>query len=277
MDESGCPGAMPSATSSIQPVLSLLTVSFRCDKLPGITADFLSLRQTYFPATVHAQHRLNAILAEVKGADLRRDLRQGNRTQRRHHLNFLDKLLSIVESYDGALFGRIYIKPVGGKFDGGAVYTSAVQDTCSTLHQLLAMKDEHGILIADSRNPALNTKVSHSVFTEKFRAQGDKYPKLREMPLFGHSDNHAGIQICDLINSAILFPLACHVYCTGFVSNVHIHSNYEILRAKFGARLKDLQFRYQEPAIGQAPGRWCGGLVVADALGRKGATALFRV
>ena len=39
----------------------------------------------------------------------------------------------------------------------------------------------------------------------------DAYDRLMEMPMFGHSDNHAGIQAADMICSAFLFPMAAFV------------------------------------------------------------------
>jgi hypothetical protein len=67
--------------------------------------------------------------------------------------------------------------------------------------------------------------VSHSIFTQKFKAEGDQYPRVLEMPTFGHSNNHVGIQIADLLASALLYPMATCAYCRGHVSNVHVDAN----------------------------------------------------
>jgi Protein of unknown function (DUF3800) len=271
LDESGCTGVLPSATSPIQPVLSILCITVRCDQVPALTRDFLALKRRFFPSSTPSPYPLNAILDEVKGGDFRREFRTGNRTQVRHHLLFLERLLTLLQTYNAVLFGRIYVKPIAGRFDGTPVYTSAVQSLCHAFQHYLISNNTPGIIIADSRYPGLNAQVSHSVFTEKFRVQGDKYPNLLEMPLFGHSENHAGIQICDLINSAIVFPLACHVYCTGFVNNVHVHPNYQILKTWFGQRLRLLQFRFQDPV----DNRWKGGLTVADPHAHRSSADLF--
>lgn len=123
----------------------------------------------------------------VKGSELNKEIRLGNRNKYRHHLLFLGSLIEIVEQNEGKLFGRIYVKPVGGAFDGTAVYTSAVQGFCLTFHNLLTERSTTGLMIADAREQKQNTKVSRSIFTEKFRFQGDKYPNLVEMPVFGLS------------------------------------------------------------------------------------------
>jgi len=88
---------------------------------------------------------------------------------------------------------------------------------------------------------------------------------MLEMPLFGQSDNHAMLQICDLLNSGIVFPVACETYCTGYVTSVHVSPEYAVLRTNFGARLRNLQYRYKDPASGF----WQGGLKVVDPLGHK--------
>jgi hypothetical protein len=270
LDESGCPGALPNATSLVQPVLSLLAMAITEDKLSPLTRDFVQLKKRFFPKASSSPHALDAILGEIKGAELSKEIRLGNRNKYRHHLLFLGRLLSLIEQHEGKLFGRIYIKPVGGAFDGTAVYTSAVQGLCVVFHNLLTEQATTGFIVADAREQKQNTKVSHSVFTEKFRFQGDKYPQLVEMPLFGHSDNHAGIQICDLLNSAIIYPIACHIYCTGIVTHVHVDPAFAILKTNFGQRLKNLQYRFQD-----GTGRWKGGLTVIDPVGHRSASLMF--
>ena len=40
------------------------------------------------------------------------------------------------------------------------------------------------------------------------------------MPVFAHNQNHAGIQIADLVCSALLFPMATTRYCLGVAQAV---------------------------------------------------------
>jgi hypothetical protein len=116
----------------------------------------------------------------------------------------------------------------------------------------------------------LNVTVSHSIFTQKFRANPIVYQRVLAVPTFGHSENHAGIQICDIVCSALLYPIACFAYCTGFVANVHVQPTATILRRRYGMALKELQHRYQDLS-----GRWTGGLVAADMLQRRNSAAMF--
>ena len=91
------------------------------------------------------------------------------------------------------------------------------------------------------------------------------------MPTFGHSENHAGLQLADLITSAVLVPIACHAYCGTFITNaVYVDPNYGALRTRFGARLRRLQHRYEEE-----PGQRCGGIVVSDPAGGLGGRHMF--
>jgi hypothetical protein len=138
---------------------------------------------------------------------------------------------------------------------------------CSTFQALLSERNDYGMVIADSRTPYLNSGVSHSVFTQKFKAGGDSYHRLLEMPTFGHSENHVGLQLADLLSSALLSPMAIDAYCAGYVSNVHVHDRYRIVRDWFADRLNQLQFR-------SVDGK--GGVIVSDKLGNRGTTLLFR-
>jgi len=104
-----------------------------------------------------------------------------------------------------------------------------------------------------------------SKFRHKFNPAGQGYPRVVELPTFGHSDNHVCLQRCDIVCSSLLHPIACFAYCTGRVNNVHIQSAARNLRQRHGNRLKSLQYR--NPDI--SDNRYRGGLVVADAIGHR--------
>ena len=93
-----------------------------------------------------------------------------------------------------------------------------------------------------------------------------------ELPTFGHSENHAGLQVCDLVCSALLYPIACFAYCTGHVNNVHVQPRAADLRHRYGRSLKALQYRYRNPATN----RYEGGVVVSDAIGQQNGSLMFR-
>jgi hypothetical protein len=172
------------------------------------------------------------------------------------------------------LTGRLIAKGIGVPMNRMAIYSATIQDVCRTFHHFLGTVHDDGIIIADSRNKEQNARVSHSIFTQKFKVGGDEHGRILEMPTFGHSENHAGIQIADLLCSALLFPMAVDAYCEGHLTSCHVRGScYRVLRTRFGADLSHLQHRYQEPVTGN----WRGGIRVEDRLSNKTGGDLFRV
>lgn len=241
VDEAGCPGPLQEGDNEIQPVLSLVGVTLPEKNLSYLTDEFLDLKQQFFPSASRSRHALDWVLAEIKGSEISRTLRLGSQNDREHNLLFLGALLNLVEQYEGVIQGKVYIKPQGGEFDGIAAYTSACQRLYGVFQEYLELRDALGLMIMDSRTQNQNKRVSHSIFTEKFRSGGDKYPRILEMPLFGHSENHVGIQIADLLNSALIYPMACIRFCQPSVEHAHVDASFEELWNKFGERVESLQ------------------------------------
>ena len=205
----------------------------------------------------------------IKGADLRKQAVSASRRQSRHAIGFLDAVVRLLEKYEARLYGRVYVKGVGRPFNGRSVYTFSLQYICQWFDSSLGGEGTTGIVICDSRNKALNSIASHSVFTQKFQAAGDRYPRIPEMPTFGHSENHAGVQIADLVCSAFLFPMAVDAYCRGALKSVHVR-NYSVLRDRFAARLEALQVRSPDQI-----GKIRGGITVDDKLTLRPRGAMF--
>jgi len=90
-------------------------------------------------------------------------------------------------------------------------------------------------------------------------------------PAFGHSDNHAGIQLADLMCSAFLWPMAMHGYCEGKITSIHVRPGYWQIGHRYGGRIMRLQHRYQ---LGS--GQWSGGIGVSDRLGKQSGSRLFQ-
>ncbi|MEW6776430.1 MAG: DUF3800 domain-containing protein [Bdellovibrionota bacterium] len=273
VDEAGCTGSLPSATSPVQPVFVLAAIAIKLEDVKPFTTDFLQLKHRFFPGTAQSSaHYLDGVLSEIKGAELRRDAASASRRHRTHALGFLDKTVDLLVRHDAKIFGRVWIKGVGAFFNGTSVYTYSMQTICAAFQRLLEQQGKNGLVIADSRAKRKNAKVSHSIFTQKFQAGGDPLHRIVEMPTFGHSDNHAGIQAADLLCSAFLFPMSAHAYCTDHVRNLHVRPGYALLRQRYGTALQNLQFRYQEPTTG----RWRGGITVSDAIQGRPGGLLFR-
>jgi hypothetical protein len=271
VDEAGCTGMLVSAISPIQPVFVLGGVILHQGQLRDFTLDWLHLKDRFFPnLQMPSSDFLDWIAVEIKGADLRKRIRESRRDARRQALGFMDKFMDLLEAHGARLLARVYVKPIGTPFNGRSVYTSAVQMLAADFQHFLEAEHTDGLMILDSRNKPKNTNVSHSVFTQKFRTAGDAYAGLVEMPVFGHSDNHAGIQAADMVCSAFVFPMATYVYCQGHVNNIHVHLAYYRIRDRFGERLKRMQFRYQD-----ASQRWHGGITVSDGICHQAGGVLF--
>lgn len=272
VDEAGCTGSLPSPSSPIQPVLLVIGLIIPQENITPITHDFLNFKQQFFRGLgTPSQDYLDWMLNEVKGADLRKLVKKTNRNSQRFAFRVMDHLLTLLERYDAKYIGRVWIKNTGAAFNGRAVYTCSIQHIANGFQALLSNNNRRGFIVADSRDKARNATVSHSIFTQKFKANGDPYNSILEMPVFGHSDNHAGLQLTDLIVSSILYPIATTVYCSGYVTDkTHHHPNYLLIKDRFGKRLKNLQYRYKN-----VNDKWCGGLKVSDPLGHRNASYMF--
>ena len=270
LDESGCTGFLPAANLRIQPVFVIagLIISADSDRLTRITRDFMHLKRRFNPGLFSEdEHNLDAILREIKGASFRENLKSNSRDRRRAALGFMDGAMGLLEENHVRLIGRLWVKGVNREFKGREIYTSSAQSIARGFQRFLQERQSRGIIVCDSRNPQLNAQVSHSVFTQKLQAAGDVFPNLLDAPVFADSRNHAGIQLTDVLCSAILSPLATAVYHPG---SPHAHPNYLLLRERFGERLKKIQFRFKDEN-----GKRRGGIVVSDP-GRQPGGLLFQ-
>ncbi len=270
LDESGCTGELPSATSSVQPVFVLAGVVLSQEGIRQLTLDYLRLKLRFFPRLSPPVHFLDSVLLEIKGADLRRSVSRGNRDARRHALLFLGSVIKLLEDNRANILGKILVKGLGRPINSTSLYTASVQSICDSFQHILHGKNETGLVIADHRNEPKNAKVSHSIFTKKFSQKGDSYPHLLEMPVYGHSQNQVGLQLADLVCSSLLFPMAAYSFCTGFVTNVHVQPGFAIIRERFGDRIKSMLYRYTGTG-----GRTLGGIVVDDSHANKPGLHLF--
>jgi len=272
IDEAGCPGTLPSATSDIQPFLVLTALFVPQDRLRELTLDFLHLKSQFNPGLATGlRHWLDISKREIKGADLRRNMRSKGRNRRRATALFLDKTLQLLLKHDAKIVAKIFIKEPGVIFEGIPAYSASVQGLCKHFHTFLEHKKSDGFVIADSRTATLNSGISHSIFTMKFRTVGDAYPRILEMPTFGHSENHVPIQISDFICSAILAPIATSTYCQGHVKSVHVNSKDKWIRTHFAPTIKTLCFRYKDVTSNKPS----GGITVSDRIGYRPGSAIF--
>lgn len=272
IDEAGCTGSLPSTTSSIQPVLVLVGLILDYSSLHRLTSDLIGLKQRFYPNLVpNGATHLDWILKEIKGSDVRKYVCSASRNQSRHAIGVCDEVQTIFSKAEASIVGRIWVKQLAQPMNGVSVYTSSIQSIYSDFQSYLSTKNDFGFVVVDSRLKHLNTQVAHSIFTQKFKGTGDAYDRIVELPAFSHSDNHAGLQLSDLLASAFVTPIAIETYCAGRLNSPHVKPKYSLIKSRYKKWLRSAQFRYQE-----ASGRTRGGLVVSDGLGQRPGGDLFR-
>ena len=82
-------------------------------------------------------------------------------------------------------------------------------------------------MLCDARMQNQDSEVSHSIFTQKHQQAGDPLDRLVEVPAFGHSVNHVGLQLADLAASAFLFPMAARTYCVATTTGPHVDPHFD--------------------------------------------------
>ncbi|HET9592590.1 MAG TPA: DUF3800 domain-containing protein [Solirubrobacterales bacterium] len=272
VDESGTAEKLVEADPDQQPVIVIAGVSLPESELAKITHDWINLKKRFDPVLAKTGHGwLDAILQEVKGANLRKGFRNNATVrQRKRAIGVLDGTLKLLERYDAKILGRVWMKRLDTENDDMGIHASSLQFICRGFDASLPTK-ERGMVVVDSQTYQHNHRLAHSLFTQRF----GKHPKhlgLVDMPVFGHSDNHAGLQIADLLCSAILAPIASAVYAGSYEQwNKHCQSGYLDIRERFGPRLESLTFHWKHPRTGKT----CPSLIVNDPISKRGARLMW--
>jgi hypothetical protein len=268
LDESGGIEA-PDHNRAASPLMAIVGVIINAGVIHPLTREFLTLKRRYFPQLFTHGPALDHMLIEAKGSDVLKMTRSQSRDRRRQAWLVRSEVLRMLGNYDCKIVGRVWVKTPGTKLKSAETYGYAVQDIAAHFCAYLQNCQSQGVVIADSRNPGPNVQVAHSVFTQKWRTGGDPFPNTPEIPVFAHSDNHAGLQLADLVASTLVFPMACSAYGTPD-GNVHACERYHQLREDHGKALRDLQYQYVDKA-----GRQRGGIVVSDPNGKRPSSRLF--
>jgi hypothetical protein len=271
VDESGKAETLEKGDDQQQPVFVIAGISIPEDQLTMITLDWIELKRRFNPGMARRGQRgwLDGILLDLKGANLRRGFRaRATGRQRKRAIGLIDGTVKLLERHDGRLIGRIWVKRLDEPNDAMKTYASSLQFICGAFHAGLP-DDERGMVIVDSQTHKHNHQLAHSMFTQRF-GRNPPYERLVDMPVFGHSDNHAGLQIADLLCSAVLAPIACSVYAGAYEGwNTHCDPRFLDVREEFGDRL--LRLTYDWPNV--KTGADSSSVVVNDPLGKR-STAL---
>lgn len=260
VDESGDGGELLTETRPAStPLVAIVGVIVPGTSWSDVIWSFLSLKKELNPH-LHREQLDKVISCEMKGSDLRSDVRSPSRRRRRRAIRAIDGTMQILERTSCKIIARVHLKNIGEPANERALYTSSIGWLGATFQSYLVERGTEGLLVLDSRNHPKNLPVCHAISTRKFKSGGDQMSRVREVPLFGHSASHTVLQVADIVASALIFPLACSAFGRHLDWNVHSHHGYDELRTEFGARVRHLQYRYSNGA----PARWRGGVHVSQ-------------
>jgi len=257
VDEAGSADLLCESTPASTPILVIAGVIVPDGHLKDVIWEFLQLKKTFNTSLARPGIQLSDVIrTEIKGADLRADLRTGNRNAKRRALKIIQETMALLSRQQCRVVARVLVKTKDVPLDDRAVYGASIGWICRTFHSYLEERSQPGLVVLDSRTKVKNTPNSDVITTQIFRSGGDPLPRFCEVPVFGHSDSHVVLQIADILASAVLFPAACAAYCSEMVWNSHAHAKYDEVRQQFGPRLRELQYRYRDASAGQ----WRGGI-----------------
>lgn len=209
------------------------------DSADALLMDFLRLKQRTFSQLARPGVRLSDLIThEVKGAQLRRDLREGTRWSVHTAMSFLDQFLTLLEKHGAKLVGQNYVKSDSSL--SRYAYSMSVQQMIRRVDKSYGSRRTKMLVVMDSRTKSKNTPTVRHLATQKFKSGSSDYQRLIETPVFGHSDAHPLIQIADIVVSALLVPLA---EATFFSPELAPHHGYTRAKSIFANRLDALQLR----------------------------------
>lgn len=267
VDESG--DEQPLRTPDDPPVLVIAGLMVDHERAKSLVWKYLQLKKRFNDSLQAEGVRLSDLIRfEVKGSELRKDIRSAGRRNRRRAFGFLDAVLKLLSDEHATVIGEIYIK--GEKPLSKWTYSEAVAAIAEQFEVQLRAAETQGCMILDARTKWKNTPSVHRVTTARFKSGGDPFPHLIESPTFGHSDSHVVLQIADIVVSALLFPMACAAYCGCLIHNIHLNDEFAAVRGRYATKVRSLEHRYYD-----AVGKRSGGIRVTDLLNRQPTLQLY--
>lgn len=241
LDEAGCPGRLPAGSSTIQPFLIIAAVALPSADISTFTRQFNALKRRYAGWQGHVGAQADPFI-EIKGCELRAQLRkQPDGVSAEHRL--LDHLFTLLVQFDVRVFAQVAPKPLGGAFDGKAVYATAMYRLACEFHGLFEHRCTSGSMLA--RQATLDAHMARPIYQAKF-GENDALPRLTDVPMFGSSENHAGIQVADWLASALMFAELSRQHSTVLPEHAHLHKNDAQIAARYRKRLR----KVAAPSIG---------------------------
>jgi hypothetical protein len=260
VDEAGSSELCTVKAPDSSPLLALAGLIVAEPPAKQLAWNFLKLKKEFRPHLASDKTRLSEVIrTEVKGSDLRADIRASSRRRRRAAFGFIDSVLELLEGSNCTVIGEVIVKPAEQGLRDEAVYPDSIANMAQAFNSHLAAASTTGMMILDSRTKWRNVGSVHGITTRKFTSGGDKLAALAEAPVFGHSDAHVLLQVADIIVSAVVYPMGCAAFCEDLEWNTHAHERYDECWNRYGARLRNLEYRYVD-----ASGERRGGFRVRD-------------
>ncbi|MDM0108683.1 DUF3800 domain-containing protein [Variovorax sp. J22R24] len=235
IDEAGCPGKLPAANSEVQPFLVIAALALRSEDVGAFTHEVVRLKQGYLSALTPGCGPAS-LSFEIKGCALRAQLRQAGTAETPAH-RLLDGTFEVLRRFDARVCAQVTPKPAGQAFDGRATYASSMLRLACGFDAWLGEQNAQGLMIADFREPSLNELMSRPIRDAKFGAS-DALPRLLDVPVFGHSQSHAGLQVADWMASSLIFAAASARHATQLRGHPHLHVNDRAIAKRYRKRLK---------------------------------------
>ncbi|MXY54110.1 MAG: DUF3800 domain-containing protein, partial [Gammaproteobacteria bacterium] len=128
IDESGDLGALrdPPAPND-QPVLVIAGLFVDGGRLANLTHEYLDLKHRFFPNLNYPSTlRLDRVLPEIKGAELRKHATRGNARQKLHAVGFVDRIMGLLRRHEARVVARVWVKALGSELLSNLVYGELV-------------------------------------------------------------------------------------------------------------------------------------------------------
>lgn len=248
IDESGDLVLLTEWAGQGMPLFVICGVFIDRDVATDLKRDFLVARRRIFRHSPHDPLLAELYEHEGKGSKLRRRVRKGSSD--RTAFEYLNAAIGLMEVYGVRFVGSVRVKEPNRPFAEMATYDKILCALTSDFHHYLESNGTLGQLTFDGRSKDQDLSAQRALCDHKYNPHHpsqilDRLPLLAGIPTPGDSKIHFGLQLADLLASALLFPMAMAAYSGAEPTNAHVSPAYRAITSAFGPRLFALQYRYR--------------------------------
>lgn len=230
-DEAGNAARYTHAGSSqASPLLVIAGITLGRSQLCAATERLLLARRAAFGAPRNRSLVENLHDNEVKGALLREGLLGGGSGhQQARCWTYTEECMSILEDLQSRVFAHVWLKTPGGWLDEARAYGVSLEHFAAAFVHRLERSDRFGLMVLDGRSPRKDSLAQRAILDLKYSCESDivtdRLVRLADVPLVSDSKHSAGLQLADVVASALLYPMACAAYSTelGISINRRMH------------------------------------------------------